>query len=1043
MPPAHLLIKSRAGTQTRRYYQFNPGYNLVQGRSVSDLADELEEILVRSIETRLISDVPLGAFRSGGVDSSIVCALVTQKLRVPLKTYSMGFLDAPESEHLVAREFAKHLGTDHHEKIASPDVSGFLDMAGTVLDEPNADTSCLPTYLLSLFARQDVTVAVSGDGGDEMFGGYGRYTGTLFERDVHGIGELPFWKAGKAYYGPKILIASEDDVKDLLGQLPLTFESYLLELRTEIDRADERLLAALRQSDVDNYLPGAVLPKVDRMSMQHSLEVRTPFLNVELANFAERLPESMCAGRGFTKHVLRELASRYLPRHLVNLPKQGFGLPMADWARKNLLPKAEEMLGHESILRRNLGADAVNRLLARHGAAGGFNAYQLWSVVVLEAWLRERNVDFPVLAPAAQDGKTGKNVSKSRSALWAIPVSEGLFVVVSGDPNVHPNLSLGLDHHLSTKLAELQLGRQKQPVDARPTILPLDAGSPAPERDEAIFSKATLLFVDKEAALWIGARECARLRLLRVHRIVMRHRVFDHDFEDFVFSYKSRLKNAIDLARLWSYRIGTFVTKSKWAKKAGATSLNQVGKKLFHGGPLEKIPLERNVELTDRYAVFEGFKQCPPLRMGYDEVKAWGDGRYCIYNQIAGISASYDEEGKDRIYWVVPINEMTSSFLQICPSRMPGLIAPTRYQDFFAQFVESMPHTQSEAPLVPGDRIVVLTHGLPAGGAERQWVYLAKALQKRGYQVTFIVQNRLDLDNAHYLPILRSAGIDLLQACDIPSSKQAKHFATKYPASLSGFPETTKLAQTVNALRLISPRVVFAQLDGPNIVAAMAGLVCDVDRIVISFRNYNPSNFDYFHCEWFQDAYRSLATSPKVVLTGNFRGANDDYASWIGVPQDRVFTIPNALDTELFAPPTVEQIRRVREELGLFEGTPVMLGVFRLSDEKRPLDFAKVAIRIAEENKSVHIVLAGVGPLEAEIRGLVDGTVAANRFQLVGLRDDIGVLMAISTVLLHTAAKEGMPNVIMEAMLSGLPVVATDAQHATSSLTGRPASYIR
>ena len=118
--------------------------------------------------------------------------------------------------------------------------------------------------------------------------------------------------------------------------------------------------------------------------------------------------------------------------------------------------------------------------------------------------------------------------------------------------------------------------------------------------------------------------------------------------------------------------------------------------------------------------------------MGYDEVEG-GDGRYCIYNQIAGISAGYDEEGKDRIYCVVPISEMSSSFLQICRSRMPGLIAPTRDQDIFAQSVESMPHTQSEASFVQAINCRSYD-GLPAGGAERQWVYLAKALQKRGYK---------------------------------------------------------------------------------------------------------------------------------------------------------------------------------------------------------------------------------------------------------------------------------------------------------------------
>ena len=792
LPPAHVMLKSETGAETHRYYRFDPGKDLFHGRSLSDLADELEDILIRSIERRLISDVPLGAFLSGGVDSSLVCALATQKLRVPLNTYSIGFHDAPESEHLVAREFAKHLGTVHHDEIVSPNVEGFLDMVGRVLDEPNADTSCLPTYLLSGFARQDVTVAVSGDGGDEMFGGYGRYTHTLLQRDLHEIGELPGWNAGRSYYGPGILIASESDVRDLLGYLPPEFQSHLAKLRAEIDSSGQHLLAALRRSDVENYLPGAVLPKVDRMSMQHSLEVRTPYLNVEVANFAQRLPEPLCARRYATKRLLRQLACRYLPPHLVNLPKQGFGLPMADWARNSLLPKATAMLGGGSALRRGLGAAPIDRLLARHSAPNGFNAYQLWSVVVLEAWLRERGAELPV--------------------------------------------SLRQKHPFRSSHAALRAWREP-----------------------------------------IGALASAPGKLIRT-------------------------------------AVGAMTKKAR-----------------------------------------------------------------------------------------------------------------IRADDFFTQIVKGAPDTSCEAPLVPGDRVAVFTHALPPGGAERQWVYLARALQKMGFDVCFIVLTPLQGENAHYLPILRSAGVELVQACDLPCAMQAARLCAQFPNGFDGFADAHALAYTINALRLISARVVFAQLDGPNILAATAGLICGIDRIVVSFRNYNPSNFDYFHKPWFQSAYRALASSPKVVLAGNFSGANEDYANWLGISKSRVSTIPNALDRELFAPASREQIRCARQELDLPEGTPVVLGVFRFYEEKGPLDFIKAAIRIAKESRAVHVLIVGIGQLEAEMRQCVNASAASSRIHFLGRRDDVSTLMSIASLLLHAGKKEGMPNVIMEAMLSGLPVVATDA----------------
>ena len=279
LPPAHWLRRGADGKiTTGRYYQFRPGLAGFSDRPMNDLADELEDILTRSIRRRLIADVPLGAFLSGGVDSSTVCALIRRKLGLPIMTFSTGFGGAPESEHLTARAFSEHLGTDHHEEILTPDAADFLLHIGQYLDEPNGDSSCLPTYLLSRFARRHVTVAVSGDGGDEMFGGYGRYFATYDEMARHRNGDLPAWTPGGVYFGNRILITVENHLADLMGFIPAKFADHLARLRAELDDAPNRLLCEMRRSDVDNYMPGAVLAKVDRMSMQHSLEVRTPFL---------------------------------------------------------------------------------------------------------------------------------------------------------------------------------------------------------------------------------------------------------------------------------------------------------------------------------------------------------------------------------------------------------------------------------------------------------------------------------------------------------------------------------------------------------------------------------------------------------------------------------------------------------------------------------------------------------------------------------------------------------------------------------------------
>ena len=426
LPPAHWLRRDANGKiTTGRYYQFRPGLSGFSDRPMNDLADELEDILTRSIRRRLIADVPLGAFLSGGVDSSTVCALVRRKLGLPIMTFSTGFEGAPESEHLTARAFAEHLGTDHHEEILTPNAADFLLHAGQYLDEPNGDSSCLPTYLLSRFARRHVTVAVSGDGGDELFGGYGRYFATCDELALRRRGGLPSWSPGGAYYGSRILIMVEQQLADLFGFVPAKFAAHLGRLRGEIDGAQDRLLCEMRRSDVDNYMPGAVLAKVDRMSMQHALEVRTPYLSTELAGFAERLPDTVLLQNGRGKRILREVAYRYLPRELIDLPKQGFALPMSDWARTSLLDTASKLVeGDDGRLRAMFGAERVNGFMRRQQTQGQFSAYQMWSVAMLESWLRHHPVKLPSLVEQQARARADSTVAALASRAGATRSSD-------------------------------------------------------------------------------------------------------------------------------------------------------------------------------------------------------------------------------------------------------------------------------------------------------------------------------------------------------------------------------------------------------------------------------------------------------------------------------------------------------------------------------------------------------------------------------------------------------------------------------------------
>jgi asparagine synthase (glutamine-hydrolysing) len=405
LPPASYLTVARSGTITiRPYYSFKTSAAESSERSLDDLADELEAILLTSLRRRLISDVPLGAFLSGGVDSSTLAALVAKKLGMPLQTFSVGFANHPDSEHLDAAAIARMLGTDHRDRVLTTDAIELGHHLGTVLDEPNADSSCLPSFLLSGFAREHVTVALSGDGGDEMFGGYGRYFVTVDEwaRKKRGDIALHWWRAGEVYWSNRILVYPDDQLEAAIGEIPAELAQRLAKMRRAVEGDSRPLLNVLREVDALNYLPGAVLAKVDRMSMQHSLEVRAPLLGIEVADFAKRLAADVCYRQGSGKLVLKRVAARYLPESWMNRPKRGFGLPMDLWSADKLLPITRRLvLGKDACLPIWLDHKLLSRYLDR--IERNFNSYRVWALYILENWLRSHPAE-PAEAALATAG---------------------------------------------------------------------------------------------------------------------------------------------------------------------------------------------------------------------------------------------------------------------------------------------------------------------------------------------------------------------------------------------------------------------------------------------------------------------------------------------------------------------------------------------------------------------------------------------------------------------------------------------------------------
>jgi asparagine synthase (glutamine-hydrolysing) len=391
----------------RRFFSFEarePDEPALQRAATTEFVEPLRARLIDAVGDRLVSDVPLGAFLSGGNDSSLVVAVMARELGVRPKTFSVGFADAPESEHHAARTIAECLDTDHHELVVEPSAVEMLPEIVAALDEPNGDSSCLPIYLLSRFARQHVTVALSGDGGDEIFGGYGRYAETIREATSwrRRVGwsrrHRRWWTPGRAYLSERILPMTADELTRLSGRLEPETTELLHHFRAVADGSGP-VLHRLRTLDASTYLPGAVLAKVDRMAMRFALEVRCPLLDVRLARWASSLPAHVLHDGITSKKVLKELARCYLPAEIVDRPKQGFGLPAQCWSRERLLDLADSLLvGNGSTLAGYLDQIRLRRHLARQRVPGAFNVYQVWELLVLEQWLRGTARALPLAA---------------------------------------------------------------------------------------------------------------------------------------------------------------------------------------------------------------------------------------------------------------------------------------------------------------------------------------------------------------------------------------------------------------------------------------------------------------------------------------------------------------------------------------------------------------------------------------------------------------------------------------------------------------------
>lgn len=413
--PGHIVTIAPDGTVTEKAYwdlfdHWRKGGD--RPRPEGESLEELSSLLESSVRYRLISDVPLGAFLSGGIDSSLTVALMRKAASGAVRTFSIGFREAGYDESGYAREVARHLGTDHHEKICTAaEALTLVRKIPDAYDEPFADSSAIPTMLVSEFTRQHVTVSLSGDGGDELFCGYPRYDWVRQGAVVQGIpgflrrplasllARIPVHRIQRGaesilYDDPAELYFHTVGIfeRRRIGEIvpEVADDSGLAYFRTFRDPRAGSIVERAMATDIRTYLVDDILAKVDRASMAYSLEARVPLLDHRIVEFAARLPMSLKVRGGETKHLLRKVLYRHVPRELIDRPKMGFGIPVNRWLRNELRPLLDEYLNGERVGREGfLRPGGVARVVREHLSGHRDHQYRLWALLVFAMW-RER-----------------------------------------------------------------------------------------------------------------------------------------------------------------------------------------------------------------------------------------------------------------------------------------------------------------------------------------------------------------------------------------------------------------------------------------------------------------------------------------------------------------------------------------------------------------------------------------------------------------------------------------------------------------------------
>ena len=411
LPPASVLTWHDGKTSTAKYWE--PDFDTKVQIPFEEALEITKKLIEESVSRRLVSERPLGSFLSGGYDSTIVTAYMAKLMSEKVQTYSIGFHSAQFNEAHHAKQVANYLGTNHHEEILSPDPALVVEKISHVLDQPFADSSIVPTYLLAKFARENLIVALGGDGGDEVFGGYDRYLATPVMQKFNpflGLARTGLNIAGKQSFGntrkinrvgsqlsPKASLAARyssilslAQPPDLSALLSPNFQTSLAETAfiDQFASGDISSLDRMIRSDFAAYLPGDLLVKVDIATMANSLELRSPMLDVNVVEWGVSLPRKYKI-KGFeTKHILKDVARSLVPANLINRPKMGFGIPRAEWLRTGMKEMVLDTLTDATAIQRGWFNDGEVKKVIEIHMTGEDKDSLIWPMLMLELWAR-------------------------------------------------------------------------------------------------------------------------------------------------------------------------------------------------------------------------------------------------------------------------------------------------------------------------------------------------------------------------------------------------------------------------------------------------------------------------------------------------------------------------------------------------------------------------------------------------------------------------------------------------------------------------------